>query len=132
MHHCRVSTKKQGKSGLAAVAEYEAEQISQRTKALAAAKKRGVKLGSSRPGHWQGKEQQRQAGLKKARIAAAKVHRETFDDEYADLFPVVRELSDNGKSLQAIANELNDMGHTTRRGKRWNRMQVSRVLKRAA
>ncbi len=117
---------------LAAVAEHEAEQISQRTKvALAAAKKRGVKLGSSRPGHWKGKEHQRQAGLKKARTAAARVHRETFDDEYADLFPVVRELRDDGKSLQAIADELNDMGHTTRRGKCWNRMQVSRVLIRA-
>ena len=118
---------------LAAVAEHEAEQISQRTKvALAAAKKRGVKLGSSRPGHWDGKEGQRQAGLKKARTAAAKAHRATFDDEYADLFPIVKELHNNGKSLQAIADELNDMGHTTRRGKSWGRMQVSRVLKRAA
>jgi len=32
----------------------------------------------------------------------------------------------------AIADELNDQGHTTRRGKPWNPMQVSRVLKRAA
>jgi len=117
---------------LAAVAEHEAEQISQRTKvALAAAKKRGVKLGSARPGHWDGKEDRRQAGLKKARTAAAKVHRETFDDEYADLFPIVKGLHSDGKSLQVIASELNGMGHTTRRGKPWNRMQVSRVLKRA-
>ena len=36
-----------------------------------------------------------------------------------------------GSALQAIADELNEQGHTTRRGKPWNRMQVSRVLKRA-
>ena len=91
---------------LAAVAEHEAEQISQRTKAaLAAAKNRGVKLGSSRPGHWEGKEGQRQAGLKKARTAAAKAHSEAFDDEYADLFPIVKDLNGSGKSLQALAEE---------------------------
>ena len=118
---------------LAAVAEHEAEQISERTKvALAAAKARGVKLGSARPGHWNGREDKRQAGLKKARKAASKVLREAFDDSYADLFPIVAELHSGGNSLQAIANELNEQGHTTRNGKSWNRMQVSRVLKRAS
>jgi len=117
---------------LAAMAEYEAEQISLRTKAaLAAAKRRGVKLGSARPGHWDGKEDRRQAGLKKARTAAAKAHGAAFDESYADLYPVVTELRAKGQSLQAIADDLNDQGHTTRRGKPWNPMQVSRVLKRA-
>jgi len=118
---------------LAAVAEHEAEQISQRTKtALDAAKRRGVKLGSARPGHWRGREHRRQIGLKRAREAAAMAHREAFQGEYADLFPIVQELREAGRSLQEIADELNDMGHTTRRGQPWNRMQVSRVLKRAA
>lgn len=116
---------------LAAVAEHEAEQISQRTKAaLEAAKKRGVKLGSHRPGHWDGMEDKRLAGLKKARKAAVDAHRENFEASYSDLFPIVKELREAGKSLQAMADELNDMGHTTRRGKPWNRMQVSRLLKR--
>ena len=117
---------------LAAVAEHEAEQISQRTKvALAAAKARGVKLGSARPGHWNGREDKRQAGLKKARKAASKVLTEAFEDSYADLFPIVKELHAGGHSLQAIADELNKQGHTTRNGNLWNRMQVSRILKRA-
>jgi DNA invertase Pin-like site-specific DNA recombinase len=117
---------------LAAVAEHEAEQISQRTKAaLAAARRRGVKLGSARPGHWEGRDHLRHAGLKKARKAAAEALRQGFQEEYVDLFPVVSGLRRKGESLQTIANELNDMGHTTRRGKPWNRMQVSRVLQRA-
>ena len=117
---------------LAAVAEHEAEQISQRTKAaLAAAKKRGVKLGSARPGHWDGKEHQRQGGLRKARSAAAKAHRDAFDGSYVDLFPIVSELHGKGDSLQAIADKLNELGHTTRRGRPWNRMPVSRGIKRA-
>jgi len=116
---------------LAAVAEHEAEQISQRTKAaLAAAKRRGVKLGSHRPGHWDGREGKRLAGLKKARKAAVESHRKAFEAGYSDLFPIVKERRDAGESLQRIADELNKMGHTTRRGKPWNRMQVSRLLKR--
>lgn len=118
---------------LAAVAEHEAEQISERTKAaLAAAKRRGVKLGSHRPGHWKGREDRRLAGLAKAREAAAQLHRQAATESYADLVPIIQEMQEQGQSLQAIADELNEQGHTTRRGKSWNRMQVSRVLKRAS
>lgn len=117
---------------LAAVAEHEAEAISLRTKAaLQAAKRRGTLLGSARPGHWDGRESQRLAGLKKARQQAAKAHREAFQDSYADLFPVVRELREEGRSLQQIADELTRQGHTTRHGRTWNRVQVLRVLRRA-
>jgi len=38
----------------------------------------------------------------------------------------------DGLSLQAIAKRLNEDGQTTRRGKPWNAVQVSRVLERAA
>ncbi len=117
---------------LAAVAEHEAEAISLRTKAaLQAAKRRGTLLGSARPGHWDGRESQRLAGLKKARQQAAKSHREAFHESYADLFSVVRELRNEGRSLQQIADELNQQGHTTRHGKAWNHVQVLRVLRRA-
>jgi hypothetical protein len=34
--------------------------------------------------------------------------------------------------LRAIAGRLNEEGHTTRQGKPWNQVQVSRVLERAA
>ena len=116
---------------LAAVAEHEAEQISQRTKAaLAAAKRRGVKLGSARPGHWDGRESKRLAGLRKARRAAAEANSRAFQEEYADLIPVIEKLRNAGRSLQGIADELNDRGHTTRRGRPWNRMQVHRLVKK--
>jgi site-specific DNA recombinase len=45
---------------------------------------------------------------------------------------MMQELREAGKSLQGIADELNEQGHTTRRGKPWNAVQVSRVLDRAA
>ncbi|MDA1055630.1 MAG: recombinase family protein [Planctomycetota bacterium] len=100
--------------------------------AFAVAQKRGVKLGRLRLGRWKRKKIRRRASLQKACTAAPEAHSETFDDEYADLFPIVKELNEAGSSLQAIADELNAMGHTTRRNKPWNRMQVSRVLNRAA
>ena len=98
---------------------------------LQAAKRRGVKLGSARPDHWEGREDRRQAGAIAGGQAAGEAHRRAADESYGDLFPVVKELRANGRSLQAIADDLNDQGHTTRRGKPWNAMQVSRVLKRA-
>jgi DNA invertase Pin-like site-specific DNA recombinase len=116
---------------MAAVAEHEAKAISDRTKAaLAAAKARGQKLGSARPGHWRGNEAARMAGLEKARGVAATLKRERAAEAYADLSPTVAELHGQGKSLRAIAETLNDAGHTTRGGKPFGPVQVSRILAR--
>jgi len=117
---------------LAAVAEDEAKRISERTKAaLQAAKARGSKLGSARPGHWEGREDQRLAGLQKARKAAAETVRRDAQEAYSDLFPLVKSMHGDGQTLQAIADKLNEQGHLTRRGKPWGAVQVMRVLKRA-
>jgi DNA invertase Pin-like site-specific DNA recombinase len=117
---------------LSAVAEGEAKAISDRTKAaLAAAKVRGTKLGSARLGHWEGREDARAEGQKKAVAIAAAVNRQSAAEAYVDLLPVMRQYQAEGKSLRAIAEALNKSGHTTRRGKPWNQVQVGRVLSRA-
>lgn len=117
---------------LAAVAEDEAERISARTKAaLAAAKARGVKLGSARKDHWKGREEARRIGLARGRVVAAKVVSQGAIEAYADLRPSMIDMRANGMTLNGIAEKLNDEGHTTRRGRPWNPVQVSRVLERA-
>jgi DNA invertase Pin-like site-specific DNA recombinase len=117
---------------LAAVAEHESKRISNQMKAaLAAAKARGTLLGSARPGHWDGKESIREAALVKARTVAAKTISENTREAYADLLPVIQEMREKGSTLQRIADELNAQGHTTRRGRPWNQVQVARVLERA-
>jgi hypothetical protein len=68
----------------------------------------------------------------KARIASAKVLRQQAQEAYTDLLPTVAALKTEGLSLREIAARLNAEGHTTRRGKPWNAVQVSRVLDRAA
>jgi DNA invertase Pin-like site-specific DNA recombinase len=118
---------------LAAVAEDEARRISERTKAaLGAAKARGTKLGSARPGHWKGREDRRLAGSVAGAAAAAELHRKAASEAYTDLAPIVAELRDKGCTQAAIADELNKLGHTTRRGKAWNHVQVGRLLRRMA
>ena len=117
---------------MAAVAEHEAKAISERTRvALAAAKARGTLLGSARPGHWDGREDKRLAGLEKARTVAVKVKKERAAEAYTDLLPSIAALKREGLSLRAIADWLTAKGHTTRRGKPWNPMQVARLLERA-
>ena len=106
---------------LVAMAEHEAEMISDRTKkALAAAKKRGRVLGGFRgkvAGH---------------RALSAVARQRKADDRAADLAPIVKELQAAGKtSLRAIAEGLNAQGIPTARGEgEWTATQVMRVLER--
>jgi DNA invertase Pin-like site-specific DNA recombinase len=108
---------------MVAVAELEAGMISDRIKkALAAAKRRGVKLGGNRgvvPG---AKAQQASRAALKARSAS----------RAADIAPTIAELQAAGiKSLRGIAATLNERGIPTARGDgSWSAAQVMRVLER--
>jgi DNA invertase Pin-like site-specific DNA recombinase len=113
---------------MAAVAEHEAKAISERTKAaLAAYRARGGKLGGELPQCRNLSQADRRKGAKLAGEAVAKAAAEA----YADLTPAMREWRAAGLTLAAIAERLNTEGHTTRRGKPWNPVQVLRVLERS-
>jgi DNA invertase Pin-like site-specific DNA recombinase len=113
---------------LAAIAEHEAEMISQRTKdALAAYKARGGKLGGQLPQCCNLTQEARKRGAQHAGEAVSKAANEA----YADLLPTLQQFHAEGLSLRAIAERLNADGHTTRRGRPWNPVQVARVLERA-
>jgi len=98
---------------LAAVAEHEREMISQRTKAaLAAAKARGVELGTY--GKTVLAPRNRSAAVKRAR----------------ELLPVLAELEACGiTTTRAIARALNDRGVLTPTGKQWHQTSVVRTLR---
>ena len=107
---------------MAMVAEEERRMISKRTKdALAAAKRRGTKLGGSRG----------VVPTKKARAMGVEAIRARAEARAADLAPIIRELQAAGKtSLRAIAAGLNDAGIPTARGVNWSSPQVMRILER--
>ncbi len=114
---------------MAAVAEHEAKAISDRTiAALAAYKARGGKLGATLPQCRNLTQEARRKGAQRAGVAVAKAASEA----YADLAPMMTEWRAEGLTLEGIAKRLNAEGHTTRRGKPWNAVQVLRVLERAS
>jgi len=107
---------------MAVVAQDEAKRISERTKAaLAAAKKRGAKLGGFRGAVPTARMRKLSAEALQARTQA----------RAADLAPIVKDLQAAGKtSLRAIAAGLNEQGIPTARGGEWSAVQVMRVLER--
>jgi DNA invertase Pin-like site-specific DNA recombinase len=135
---------------LVAVAADEARRISTRTKeALAAYKSHGRvskriklmypdgvpaaiaeatsgKLGASLPQCRNLTHEGRNKGLARS----ASVRRAKAVEAYADLAEYMQELRSESLTLLAIAEKLNEDGHTTRRGKPWNPTQVMRVLGR--
>ena len=108
---------------MAAVAEHEAQAISDRTRvALAAAKARGVALGWAMPGR---AGEQRNAARKGAERNAHKA------DQYAgNVLPVIRQIAARGASLRQIADELNTRGIKTARGGLWYAATVRNILAR--
>lgn len=102
---------------MAVFAEWEARRIGERTReALAAAKARGVKLGSPRP-----EEGGRKTGAaRRARTGAAAVR----------AWPVIQRLADRGVSSREIADTLNESGIPSANGGRWHSSTVCRLMKR--
>jgi DNA invertase Pin-like site-specific DNA recombinase len=107
---------------LAAVAEHEAEAISERTKsALAAAKARGVKLGGDRGNL----AAVRERGL----VESARVRQAKATGRAQDLSGIIEAIrADGATSLRDIAEGLNRRSIPTARGGAWSAVQVSRVL----
>jgi len=107
---------------MAMVAEEERRMISKRTKdALAAAKRRGIKLGGDRG----------VVPSKTTRALAIEAIQARARTRAADLAPIIAELQAAGKtSLRAIADGSNDAGIPTARGGVWWAVQVQRVLER--
>lgn len=108
---------------MAAVAELEAGLISTRTKAaLAAAKKRGVKLGGNR-GASISRAAHQASQIARGRLATQRAH---------DLMPTIRELQHQGiTSHEGLARALIKRGIPTSRGHtKWTGVQVARVLTR--
>ncbi len=109
---------------MVAVAELEAGMISARTKAaLAAAKRRGKRLGGDR-----GVKPSRQTQAKGAAATRSKAL-----SRASDLAPLIAELRQQGAtSLRMIADGLNERGIPTARGDgKWSAVQVQRVLSRS-
>lgn len=105
---------------LALIAQHEAEQIAARTKAaLAVAKDRGTALGSARPGHWDGREDRRQAGAANGLPLAVAEHVRVVREHYGDtIVPKIKAWREEGRSLDEIAALLNADNFTTRPTKR--------------
>jgi DNA invertase Pin-like site-specific DNA recombinase len=105
---------------MAVVAEEERRMISARTKAaLAAAKRRGVKLGGDRGARI----------TAKARAKGRAAQQERARSRAADLAETIRELQAAGAtSLQGIAEGLDARGIPAARGGAWSPTQVMRLL----
>lgn len=109
---------------LAVLAEHESRMTSARVKAAFAIRKAAGK--SLKPPAPLSAENRR-----KGQAAAAIANRQRARDECADLLPMLRSVAGSGSSLQTIANRLNELGHTNRRGNPWSKSNVQKLFERS-
>lgn len=110
---------------MALVAQQEREAISRRTReALAAAKKRGVRLGNPNGAR-------ALLRAKKGNSASIAVIQARANQHAVNLRPVIEALSSEGiTSLAAISAELNAREMLTPRGRRWYKSSVRNLISR--
>ena len=110
---------------LAAVAEYEARLISERSKAaMAAAKARGRQFGNPDPRTHRFSDAARKAGIRAIR--------EKAKARALDYLPLLCELRDRGETIQGIALQLTAMGIKTPRGRMiWRDKIVAKLFEYA-
>lgn len=109
---------------MAVMAEHTRETISTNTReALAAAKRRGVKLGSP--------QNLTAEGRRKGYEVSAEARGDTADQRAKDLAPIIAEEQRAGvTSLRELAAALDRRGIPASRGGPWSAVQVARVLRR--
>lgn len=100
--------------------EQERNRISEQTRvALAAAKKRGTKLGNPS-----------KASLREATRNSVRTRQQAATAFAASMLPLLRGYQQQGYSLRAIAEDLNRKGVDTYRGGEWRASQLCRMLSR--
>jgi len=110
---------------MAAMAEYESDQISERTKAAMGAMQRGGRvISSSAPFGWKMGEAfdaGRGRGVRYMMVP---------DEGEQRVLSRLRKLAASGITVYAVAKRLNDEGLTGRGGVKWCSIKINRILKR--